>query len=176
MASIGDLEGQSLSEIAEYHNDAVDSLVLFFRTLMTRNEPRYLGYSAPETENVLLNRIEETELRSCFIVLASLEAALRIDYLLRSSGKKKDPLSKDFRGLFNHRGKRASLDEDILDLWIRHHPSLKRLVGELRSALRFRHWLAHGRYWEPKLGRKFDYAGVYLLAELVLVNFPLYRN
>lgn len=40
----------------------------------------------------------------------------------------------------------------------------KALLGELAGAFRYRHWLAHGRYWQPKLGRKYDYLSVFGLA------------
>ena len=32
------------------------------------------------------------------------------------------------------------------------------------TAFKYRHWLAHGRYWEPKLGRIYDYYSLYDLA------------
>ena len=50
-----------------------------------------------------------------------------------------------------------------------------KLIGDLRGAFRFRHWLAHGRYWNPKLGQKYDFVSVYSLAANVLGDFPLFR-
>jgi hypothetical protein len=49
----------------------------------------------------------------------------------------------------------------------------RKLIGDLRGAFNFRHWLAHGRYWEPKLGRNYDFVTVYGLAASVLSSFPL---
>jgi hypothetical protein len=66
----------------------------------------------------------------------------------------------------------VSLEDDILGLWSQHHPTLKKRIGEFRGALKLRHWLAHGRYWIPKLGRKYDFADVYLLATIILGEFP----
>jgi hypothetical protein len=60
-----------------------------------------------------------------------------------------------------------------LDLWKQEFPTQKLLLGELKGALNYRHWLAHGRYWEPKLGRKYDYESLYLLVQTVLLNFEL---
>ena len=34
--------------------------------------------------------------------------------------------------------------------------SLKSGVSAYRSLLNLRHWLAHGRYWSPKLGRSHE--------------------
>ena len=115
-------------------------------------------------------------MRSTFAVLAAVEAALRVDYLLRSIGKRKEPLSRAFRQLYKSRQERAKFDEDLLDLWGQHHPELKRYIGELRAALKFRHWLAHGRYWQRPTSGRFDFVSIYGLAELLLADFPLYRN
>ena len=43
-------------------------------------------------------------------------------------------------------------------------PAPSRLIGDVRGAFKFRHWVAHGRYWVAKLGRKYDFAYVHLLA------------
>lgn len=176
MARTSDLEGQSLAEIAEYHNDAVDSLTYFLQPLLQQKNPRFLGYTLTEFKGLLLSRIEETDLRSSLATLAAVEAALRVDFLLRVTQRRKDPLSRSFRDIYKKKGERAQFDEDLLDLWATHYPDLKRLVSELRAALHFRHWLAHGRYWERPAHGRFDYVSLYTLAELMLGNFPLYRN
>jgi len=49
------------------------------------------------------------------------------------------------------------------------------MIGELRGAFKFRHWLAHGSYWPPKLGRRYDFTFVYSLADDVLNAFPLQK-
>lgn len=77
--------------------------------------------------------------------------------------------------MYKQRQERALFDEDLLGLWAEHHPELKRYVSELRAALKFRHWLAHGRYWRRPINGRFDYFSIYLLAEAIL-SFPLYRN
>jgi len=172
MAKSSGLEAQSLREIAEYHEDAGDSLRGFFSPLAVRVNVQYLFSTEAELSTILATRLVETELRSCLAILSSVEAALRVDYATRCSARLKDPLSRDFRELFKQYENRVSLD-DILQLWSKHYPELKREVGNLRGALKLRHWLAHGRYWAPKLGRKFDFAEVFLLAAVIQNNFPL---
>lgn len=172
MGRASDLEGQSLIEIAEYQADTIDSLGLFFSTLSENNISRYLGFTPTEVNEVLTGRVLETDLRSSLAVLSSLEAAFRIDYLARCQDRLKDGLSRDFRELYKQSDSRVSLEDDILELWGQHHPTLKKRIGEFRGALKFRHWLAHGRYWVPKLGRRYDFADLYLLATIVLGEFP----
>ena len=89
MARAFGFEGQSLSEIADYHNDAIDSLSFFLTTLQAKSDPRFVGYSSAEFNALLVSRVEETDLRSSLAILAALEAALRIDYLLRAQQKKR---------------------------------------------------------------------------------------
>lgn len=178
MANVAVFAGQSLAEIAEYHNDVVDSLKLFLRSDYQENDPRFVSLTPEEFRERLnslrIDRIEETEVRSTFAVLAAMEAALRVDYVLRAVQKRKDDLSRAFRGVYKKRQERVRL-EDLLDLWAEHHPQLKRYVSELRAALNFRHWMAHGRYWQRPTNGRFDYASIYDLAE-ALMRFPLYRN
>jgi hypothetical protein len=176
MASTANLEGQSLTEIADYHNDVVDSLKFFLNPIVHQDSPRFIGCTLAEFNDLLLGRIEETELRSSLAVLAAVEAALRIDYLLRATKRYKDPLSKAFRNIYREKGENARFDDDLLELWGKCYPEFRRLIGELRAALHFRHWLAHGRYWERPTHGRFDYVSVYTLADILLTNFPLYRN
>jgi len=180
MASTDDLGGQELSEIANYHNDVVDSLRFFWQPSYQQGNPRFIGATPEEFREALrelvLDRIEETEIRSTFAVLAAVEGALRVDYLLRATRKHKEPLSRAFRQLYRRRQERAKFDEDLLDLWAEHHPELMRYIGELRAALKIRHWLAHGRYWQRPTNGRFDFVSIYGLAELLLADFPLYRS
>ena len=153
----------ALADIAEYHNDVVSSLKLYFS----------FGRRPDEVAPELTDRLEETDLRSSFVVLARLEAAFRVDYEYRCQKKMKDDLSRAFRTIYKSRKTRVSLEEDIFETWKQNSTGSSQLIGELRGAFKFRHWLAHGQYWRPKLGRKYDFSYVYLLAENVLNALPL---
>jgi hypothetical protein len=174
MGSTAFHQAQSLAEIAGYHNDATDSLAFYLRILLQRGDPRFVGEKASAFGELLADRIAETELRSSRAILGTLEASLRIDFRLRIARRAKDPLSRAFRVLQKSTA-RARFDEDVLGLWKEHHPELKQLVSELRAALKFRHWLAHGRYWERPSNGRFDYVSIYDLAVATLFHFPLFR-
>ena len=172
MAGTSDRGGQSLAEIAEYHNDTVDALTFFLQALWQQGASRFHGSSPAGFRDLLHDRIEETELRSSFAILAAVEATFRNDCEFRATNRLKGELSKAFREIYRTRKKRERVRlDDILDLWVQHDPSVKRAVGELRGALHFRHWLAHGRYWERPAHGGFDYLSIYNLAELVFA-FP----
>lgn len=158
------LEGQNLAEIADYHNDVTDGLRLLYQGLVDSASGRFIGYSPAEVHSFLLDRLEETDIRSCLALLTALEAAFRTDYLDRVKKKRKDSLSLYFRSLYKHHAERASLEEDLLKGWVKHHPNFKSAICEFKGALKFRNWIAHGRYWQPKLGRKYDFPDLYILA------------
>jgi hypothetical protein len=157
----------SLDEIAKYHEDAVSALELFFNDTSTYSAERFIGYTPAERAGELKKHIDETSLRSILIILASLEASFRVDYEFRCQKRFKDDLSRAFRSIHKEKEDRVSLDEDIFEVWKTYLVESKRLIGELKTAFRFRHWLAHGRYWQPKIGRSFDYESVYDLAAAV---------
>jgi len=161
--------------IAEHHNDVVSSLRLYFDVPSPDFTARYYDKTTAELESLLAARLEETDLRSALTILADLEAAFRFDYKYRCLKRLKDPISRGFHAIQKSRNKRVRFDEDILEEWKQRSPNFRRLVGELRAAWKFRHWLAHGRTEEPKLGRKYDYSVIYALADAVLQAFPLHE-
>jgi hypothetical protein len=113
--------------------------------------------------------MEETDVRSTLALMALVEAAFRLDFQWRRDAKKSDSMSINFRRC---RKKNVRLDEDIWQAWCENHPTTRALIGQLRGAFNYRHWLAHGRYWQ--IGRKYDFQAVFLLAEAVLDEFPLF--
>jgi hypothetical protein len=106
--------------------------------------------------------------------LSSVEAAFRIDYLQRCYRREKDPVSRAFRNIYKAKQQHASLEDEIFEVWVHNSSGTSSIIGELRSVFRFRHWLAHGRYWTPKLGRRYDFNDVFALADLTLRSFPFY--
>ena len=104
-------------------------------------------------------------------VFGALEAAFRIDYLHRCYRRGRDDVSRAFRNLYNDKGPRVSLEGDILAAWRQNSSVPRKVITDLTSAFKYRHWLAHGRYWNPRF-RKLDYEEVYMLAEATLNTFP----
>jgi hypothetical protein len=85
----------------------------------------------------------------------------------------KDAVSRAFRKIYADKSSLASLEDDIFSIWAAQSGSSKALVSELRGAFKFRHWLAHGRYWIPKLGRRYDFVDIYTIADTALKQFDL---
>lgn len=171
MASRGSLADQSASlwELAGYQQDTEASLRLYFSNANPTFLSLFLLKSQSEVAQQLGARVNETDVRSTLALLALVEAAFRLDFNWRRTAKKSDSMSVAFR---KYRKANVRLDEDIWEVWCINHPETRPLIGQLRGAFKFRHWLAHGRYWQ--MGQKYDFQTVFLLAQSVLDNLPLF--
>lgn len=165
-------ENLGLDEIANHHADVSDSLRNYFSVASPRYGQRFAGYAHREVVDELAIRLLENEKSSILTMLSSLEAVFRIDYLQRCDRKRKDKLSRVFRGLHKKKGSRIGLEDKILSAWKENTSVPASLIGDIRGAFKYRHWLAHGRYWTPKLGQKYDYDSIYSLADAVQRTFP----
>ena len=162
-----------LNDISIHHLDSENSFKLYYRADNEDYEERFADYTVDELANELRARIDELSHTSSLSLLAALEAVFRIDYLQRCYKKKKDLLSRKFRYIYKKKSTRASLEDDILDTWKENTHGASQLINDLKGVYKYRHWLAHGRYWQPKMGRQnYDYSSVYELAELTLNSFP----
>lgn len=162
----------SIVQIAAHYDVVEMALRSYYSEASAALNPKFIGYTYRELSDELAERLEEEGRMLAMSVLAAIEAAFRIDYLGRVYEKKKDPLSREFRRIYGIKGSRAGLEEEILEGWRTKTGVPSRLISDLRSAFRFRHWLAHGRYWSPKLGGKFDYFGVQMLAQEAAAVVP----
>jgi hypothetical protein len=165
--SVASEQPLSLEEIQEYHEDAISSLQYYF-TEAPSSFARFFDAKPQALIDELKQRIKETDLRSILVTLAALEASFRIDYEIRCSKRLKDPLSRAFRSIYKEHKQHVSLDEHIFEAWKTQTPASKRLISDLRTAFKLRHWLAHGRYGQLRLGRAFDYDSIYDLAITVI--------
>jgi hypothetical protein len=164
---------QILADIALHHVDLENALRHYFSPVSPIAALRFVGYSATDLSEELQRRLVEIDFSSSFAILAAVEASFRIDYIQRCQQRKKDGVSRIFREIHAEKGYQASLDDDILSVWADTSNGSKIIVGELRDAFRFRHWLAHGRYWTPKLGRRYDFYSVFTIASAALNHFAL---
>jgi hypothetical protein len=163
-----------LIDIASYHRDAEMSLRFYFSQVNPDFHARFVSYRQSDVATELTERLSETDMRSALVVMARIEAAFRVDYKQRCQMKKSDEMSIAFRKIFKARKEKARLDEDIWETWRQIEPSTRDLISRLRSVFRFRHWLAHGRYWP--VGNKYDFQTIYLIADAVFADFGLLQQ
>ena len=162
----------SLLDIGEYQRDTEASLYYYFAPTNPAFATIFAGDLQSEVQTKLALRVDETDTRSALAVMSRIEAAFQIDYKRRCDAKKPDLVSVEFRRISRIRGKKARLDEDIWETWRNCHATTGPAISQLRSVFKFRHWLAHGRYWQH--GTKYDFQTLYGLATVVFSTFPLY--
>jgi len=162
----------ALDDIDDYFQNIESSTRLYFSTSNPNATELFARKTEAEIEDELRVVSEENERLVVLNLLAAIEAAFRIDYLQRCYKRKKDILSLALRSIHDSKGTSASLEDDIFTAW-KENTESGYIISELRGAFKYRHWLAHGRYWEPKLGKKYDYFSVFTLAQTVFDSFPL---
>lgn len=163
----------TLCQLAEHHAVVKEAICLYYYS------PENPGIRQPFASDTRAEirasrdvRLQEASAASALTLLAAIEASFRVDYLQRNYFKKRDDLSRAFRALYKEKGERVSLSKDILQAWLDHFDVAPTLVGDIRAALKYRHWLAHGRYWDPKLGRQYDFETIYNLGCRIESAFP----
>ncbi|OAD23747.1 hypothetical protein THIOM_000409 [Candidatus Thiomargarita nelsonii] len=164
---------QSLEEISDYYKVMAEALRKYYNATESPIPARFIGLSQEELEKEHSSRLNELDKNVSLSLLSAIEASLRIDYLNRVYRREKDDLSKAFRQIHKTKENKASLEEDILSSWKKYHPEYKSLFSDILGALKYRHWLAHGRYWVPKLGRQYDFYSISIIAIRFYQDVPL---
>jgi len=125
----------------------------------------YCNSSKSAFERDLENRCIEVERDGILTLLAAIEALFKVDFFERVYSRKKGHLSRTFRELYKQQTNNRIGLNAIFKEWIdAENGSYSKLINALQGAFKYRHWLAHGRYWVPKYGQKYDFDSVYVLA------------
>jgi len=137
----------------------------------------FTGVSKKELKRHLAYHLREVEYDACLTLLAAIEAALRLDFDSRHTKRLKDSKSKEVRRIAGlQRGDfsyKIPIDK-LIDLLAFDGSVKNSTIDSLKIYFKFRHWLAHGRYWLLKIGRaKPTFADIYQLAQTI--NNLLYR-
>jgi len=160
---------ENIVDIAHYHSYTEKSIRLYF----SENNPEFtnifFGQRISDVNLMLSNMINETDMRSTLALMAWMEATFRIDYNARSNNKYSDPISIEMRKIWSKQKERARLN-DILNIWGNTDPETKKIIEQLKSIFKFRHWLAHGRYWN--LENEYNFQTVYAITTSILHNLP----
>lgn len=125
------------------------------------SDPRFTGWTLPEIEEHFATVLDEVDHQISLSLLAAAEAVIRVDFFSRVYRKRKDAVSRQFRDLCLSETRHADSNlrvgfNDILSVWAFESPSCRSALARFRGALNYRHWLAHGRFWAPKLGMRYS--------------------
>lgn len=164
-----------IADVVAYRADVEAWLRLFYAH--SEKNPRFLGYKPDAVMKELDERLAELDLTSVFVLLSAIEAAFRIDYQQRcfTGSRHKDNLSLAFRRLRKRKKARINLDTEILTAWKIETTVDSHLIGSLRGAFKLRHWIAHGRLGDPRVGKQYDFFSIQALAAQVFATFQLLK-
>lgn len=170
-----------IDDIEEYYVDSEESLNAFYDVDFESGEisAKFFGYSKDEVFEELRVRKETLDRMCSLELLSAIEARVQIDYIIRGQDKLRDNISRKIRAVYDIKGNKASLKDDIISVWRTEHPEHKTRLDNFCLALDYRNWLAHGRYWIPKRAphiNKYDYLSIYSLAEDILDNMDLLES
>lgn len=107
-------------------------------------------------------------------LIASAEASLKLDYFKRVNRKPRSKIDKALQEIYVAKAERISLEADLLGTWKTVKPACQKIISEFLGVLKLRHWLAHGRYWNAKLGRRYSSIEVYQIASDLLACLSIY--
>ncbi len=157
---------QDIEFVAKQRRLQLMGLVLYFSKQNPSLNAEYMGYTQAQLDAELQNCLSEVNLQASIALLSALEAIFRIDFAVRCEQRYKDNLSVHFRSIFKKKRYQVHFEDDIIAGWQAHTVGANPLLNELRQANKFRHWLAHGRYWIIKADvNRFTFDYIYHLAQ-----------
>ena len=140
--------------INEMFIERQEALRLFYQHLPYQNRS--------EIQKKLNHHLEELEKDASLNLLAFIEASFRLDYQIRCKKRLKDEISQKLRTY--HKVYESKLPLEILfDEWKKSLNIPPNIISSLKGAFKYRHWLAHGRYWKYK-GEQYDFYKLYDIA------------
>jgi hypothetical protein len=167
-------EHVSLEDVWDHYEVTRDSLVRIQQRIKQsvvngrmKTDTRFLGMNSDDIDRFFENKLDETDHQTCLFLIAAAEAILVDDFLNRACVRKRDDISRKFRSIFikecEQNSKNVRLDPHILEIWRERDSKTKSRIGDFRGALNYRHWLAHGRHWVPKLGQPYGPSGIVII-------------
>lgn len=154
--------------------DMVDkALTIMYSDNNVNFESLFVGRSKKEVESEKEKVMRESDKTHSLLLLTSVEAIIRLDAEERYRNRGKDILSKKIREVYRSR-KNIKLEDHLIAARIEVEPELKRFYDALKIAFKYRHWLAHGRYWESNIqqikNNNFEFTNLRLIIHNVISN------
>jgi hypothetical protein len=169
------VQEQKLNQIILYYETLKSSLHYYRNGIEQKQfiDNNYFDYTNKELIESFQDHLNELEKNVCFNIVNSVEASFRVDYINRVKKKLKDNTSRKLRELYKLKQEKASLEHDILTIWKQENINFKPIISNFEGTLKYRHWFAHGRYFEPKFGKNYDFETIISIAKRIFLDIPL---
>ncbi|MEI9808643.1 MAG: hypothetical protein WDO16_12720 [Bacteroidota bacterium] len=167
---------KSIEDIWSWYEDQKEGLRYLKNSVITAIlnssavvNPKFITLTSDEINDYFDYSEEELEHLVCFDLISATEGALRSDFYSKVFNKDKSNLGRTFRQLHKEKGNKISLEADIIENWKDAYTASKIHFSNLLGLLKYRHWLAHGRYWDlTKKGRRFYVQETYDITEEII--------
>ena len=110
--------------------------------------PRDIRFLTPqEIDSALNKKLDRLSVASSLQLFAAFEGAIRFDTKNR---QKKARVGKDLKKMIRRANKNLKdIDiKDIINCWCERYSIEKGNLSTIKGLFQYRHWLAHGRYWD----------------------------
>lgn len=167
MAKIS-LSGQekSIGSIFSWYEDQMEAINDLRIKISTVRSEKFQKSDLTEINYYFNNSEQELEHLVCLDLISATEAFLTVDYHNRIRKRERTKIGKLFKEIDRRTlGDKVSLEDDIIEAW--KATKKKAPFSDFIGLLKYRHWLAHGRYWTPKLGREYSFDIAYQIVENV---------
>ncbi|ELI8161203.1 TPA: hypothetical protein ACJIWH_003810 [Yersinia enterocolitica] len=163
----------SFEDVIE-QKEAIDKAISVLYSEDNANyQSQFIGRSRGEVEEERLRRMDESDKTHSLLLLTAIEAKFRLDAEERYRKRYKDALSRKIREIYRTR-KTIKLEDHLISVRTEMEPQLKKYYDALRNAFKYRHWLAHGRYWESNIkdirDGNYDFTNLRLIITNVIFN------
>ncbi|MBO9570945.1 MAG: hypothetical protein J7497_01855 [Chitinophagaceae bacterium] len=157
----------TIEEIESWHQDQYQALTNFkshqVELALSGNRSlneKFSELTIDELHSYFDESLEELDYLVSFNLLSAVEAHIRMDFYSKIKDKPRVNITTRYRELYKEKGDMVSLEEDLLRILKEELPDHKSSFSDYIGALKFRHWIAHGRYWVPKFGRNYNTASI----------------
>lgn len=160
----------SLAEIKEYYDCSARAIDYEYSESNPHYEVDFVGRSKKDVETEAGNVKKELSHVCGMCVMAYIESLFRIDCYVRANHKYKGELTgKIIEMLRDKKSIPLIRFEDLLGVWKDAFSDEADLFRDINSCLKFRHWIAHGRYWklDDNIDVHFDFDDVFRLAKRI---------
>ena len=108
--------------------------------------PTDLLFLAPyEIDASLNNKLDHLSAAASLQLFTAFEGSLRFDTTKR---QRKARVGKDLKNIIRRKNLKDISVIDIINCWCNRYSIDKRTFSVMKGLFRYRHWLAHGRYWD----------------------------
>lgn len=159
-------EQKSIVSIRSWYEDQMEAINDFRIKIRTIPNEKFQKLDLIGINYYFDNSEDEIEHLVCLDLVSATEAFLRVDFYTKINQKNKSEIGRIFREVHKKKGVKISLEADIIDAWKK--TTGNRLFSEFSGLLKYRHWLAHGRYWTPKLARIYSFDITYAISENII--------